>query len=108
MTLPAPLTVLSLPAARQTPYFKVDADKGFNYSNSDEAFVCQKKNHFQITCHIHQAGSRPHYVKTADGLKKIDAFVVNFFGVKTESPNQCIKVEQSQSDRTKRCYKPVV
>ncbi|XP_043195479.1 myelin regulatory factor-like isoform X3 [Amphibalanus amphitrite] len=92
----------------QTPYFKVDADKGFNYSNSDEAFVCQKKNHFQITCHIHQAGSRPHYVKTADGLKKIDAFVVNFFGVKTESPNQCIKVEQSQSDRTKRCYKPVV
>ncbi len=29
-------------------YFKVDADKGFNFSNADDAFVCQKKNHFQV------------------------------------------------------------
>ena len=30
------------------PYYKVDADKGFNFSNADDAFVCQKKNHFQV------------------------------------------------------------
>lgn len=26
----------------------MDADKGFNFSNADDAFVCQKKNHFQV------------------------------------------------------------
>lgn len=31
-----------------TPHYRVDADKGFNFSNSDDAFVCQKKNHFQV------------------------------------------------------------
>ena len=36
---------------RVNPLFQVDADKGFNYSNPDESFVCQKKNHFQVTTH---------------------------------------------------------
>jgi len=30
------------------PSYRVDADKGFNFSNTDDAFVCQKKNHFQV------------------------------------------------------------
>lgn len=30
------------------PHYRVDADKGFNFSASDDAFVCQKKNHFQV------------------------------------------------------------
>lgn len=30
----------------------VVADKGFNYSSSDNCFVNQKKNHFQITVNI--------------------------------------------------------
>jgi hypothetical protein len=34
---------------RSLPNYRVDADKGFNFSNTDEAFVCQKKNHFQVT-----------------------------------------------------------
>ena len=33
---------------RPSPQFRVDADKGFNYSFADEAFVCQKKNHLQV------------------------------------------------------------
>ena len=33
---------------RPPPLFRVDADKGFNYSFADEAFVCQKKNHLQV------------------------------------------------------------
>lgn len=28
--------------------FEVEADKGFNFSSIDNAFVCQKKNHFQV------------------------------------------------------------
>lgn len=33
---------------RPIPHYRVDADKGFNFSNVDDAFVCQKKNHFQV------------------------------------------------------------
>ncbi|XP_066974389.1 myelin regulatory factor isoform X6 [Macrobrachium rosenbergii] len=86
--------------------FRVDADKGFNFSNPDDAFVCQKKNHFQVTVHF-QTTSEPVFVKTPDGLQKIDCFYVHFFGVKTESPSQMIRVEQSQSDRTKKAFHPV-
>jgi hypothetical protein len=34
---------------RPVPHYRVDADKGFNFSNADDAFVCQKKNHFQVS-----------------------------------------------------------
>ena len=35
------------------PFFlQVSADKGFNFSNLDDAFIAQKKNHFQLTCHV--------------------------------------------------------
>ena len=34
---------------RPIPHYRVDADKGFNFSNADDAFVCQKKNHFQVS-----------------------------------------------------------
>ena len=39
---------LSIFIYRSPPQFRVDADKGFNYSFADEAFVCQKKNHLQV------------------------------------------------------------
>ncbi|XP_035708827.1 myelin regulatory factor-like protein isoform X4 [Folsomia candida] len=89
-----------------TAYFKVDADKGFNFSNADDAFVCQKKNHFQITCHAKYHGNAK-YVKTADGFKPVDGFCIHFYGVKAESPNHSIKIEQSQSDRSKKPFHPV-
>ncbi|XP_065348019.1 myelin regulatory factor isoform X2 [Cloeon dipterum] len=89
------------------PHYRVDADKGFNFSNADDAFVCQKKNHFQITCHVQLQGEA-HFVKTAEGLKKISSFHLHFYGVKVESPTQTIKVEQSQSDRSKKPFHPVL
>ncbi|GFY42564.1 myelin regulatory factor [Trichonephila inaurata madagascariensis] len=49
-----------------SPNFRVDADKGFNYSNADESFVCQKKNHFQVTVHV-QPVAEAHYVRTLKG-----------------------------------------
>nr|CAD7433161.1 unnamed protein product [Timema monikensis] len=90
-----------------TPFYKVDADKGFNFSNADDAFVCQKKNHFQITCHAQLQGEAQ-FVKTPEGLKKIGSFHLHFYGVKVESPSQTIKVEQSQSDRSKKPFHPVL
>ncbi|KAH9416977.1 hypothetical protein DERP_011706 [Dermatophagoides pteronyssinus] len=88
--------------------YRVDADKGFNFSNADDAFVCQKKNHFQVTVHI-QIVANPFYVKTlsTEIFQKIDNFYLHFYGVKVESPTQTIKVEQSQSDRSKKAFHPV-
>ena len=85
--------------------YRVDADKGFNFSHADDAFVCQKKNHFQVTVHV-MAYGQPRFVKTPEGPKKVDQFFIHFYGCKTESPTQTIKVEQSQSDRSKKPFHP--
>lgn len=61
----------------------------------------------QITCHVQQAGE-PYYVKTSEGLKKVDNFFLHFFGAKAEAPTQMIRVEQSQSDRSKKPFHPVL
>lgn len=103
----SPLPVHHFSFFRPIPNYRVDADKGFNFSNTDDAFVCQKKNHFQVTVHV-QAIGEPQYVHTCDGLKKIDDFYLHFYGVKVESPTQTIKVEQSQSDRSKKPFYPVL
>ncbi|XP_030377805.1 uncharacterized protein LOC115626563 [Scaptodrosophila lebanonensis] len=87
-------------------FYRVDADKGFNFSVSDEAYVCQKKNHFQVTCHARLQGDAK-FVKTPSGLEKIKSFHLHFYGVKFEAPNQTIRVEQSQSDRSKKPFYPV-
>ncbi|XP_019934282.2 myelin regulatory factor isoform X5 [Paralichthys olivaceus] len=89
------------------PTYRVDADKGFNFSLSDDAFVCQKKNHFQVTVYVGMLGD-PKYIKTSDGLQPIDCFYLKLNGVKVEAINQSISVEQSQSDRSKRPFKPVL
>lgn len=63
------------------PTYRVDADKGFNFSVGDDAFVCQKKNHFQVTVYIGMLGE-PKYVKTPEGLKPLDCFYLKLHGVK--------------------------
>lgn len=69
------------PRFRVPPAYHIDTDKGFNYSPADEAFVCQKKNHFQVTVHIGVA-TEPQYVRTPSGLQKIDHFQIKVFGIK--------------------------
>lgn len=93
--------------SRPTPHFRVDADKGFNFSNSDDSFVCQKKNHFQITCHAQLHGNGV-YVKTPNSIEKVRTFHLHFYGVKLEAPAQTIRIEQSQSDRSKKPFYPVL
>lgn len=44
-----------------TSGFYVEADKGFNFSQWDESFVCQKKNHFQVR-YCKQSIKRYHYM----------------------------------------------
>jgi len=65
----------------------VDADKGFNFSPQDDSFVCQKKNHFQVTLHVTVEGC-PKFVRLPDGgAAQIHGFYVTFHGIKvaTES-----------------------
>lgn len=61
--------------------YHVVTDKGFNFSTADDAFVCQKKNHFQITVHIRITG-QPKYVKTQQGRKPIEKFYLKAYGIK--------------------------
>ncbi|XP_061438724.1 myelin regulatory factor-like protein [Rhineura floridana] len=86
--------------------YYIVTNKGFNFSTADDAFVCQKKNHFQITVYIQVVG-HPKFVKTHLGLKPAEAFYLKVFGIKMEAPNQVIIAEQSQSDRSKKPFYPV-
>ncbi|KAG8439675.1 hypothetical protein GDO86_005739 [Hymenochirus boettgeri] len=86
--------------------YQVITDKGFNFSVVDDAFVCQKKNHFQVTVHIRVLGS-PKCVQTQMGRNPIESFYLKVFGVKVESTSQTITIEQSQSDRRKHPFNPV-
>ncbi|XP_038046808.1 myelin regulatory factor-like protein isoform X2 [Patiria miniata] len=86
--------------------YRVEADKGFNFSVVDDAFVCQKKNHFQVTCHVGINGPAK-YVKTENGLKAVDSYQIHLHGIKVEALNSYIRVEQSQANRSKRPFQPV-
>ena len=75
----------------KTPVVKVTADKGFNFSQVDDAFIAQKKNHFQLSCHISKEGEHE-LVSTESGYNKIEYLQLNFYGVKKEAPEQKIQV----------------
>ncbi|XP_041472387.1 myelin regulatory factor-like isoform X1 [Lytechinus variegatus] len=85
--------------------YKVEADKGFNFSVSDDSFVCQKKNHFQVTAHLCVNGI-PQMVQTESGTKTIDSVCIHINGIKVEAMNSYIRVEQSQADRSKKPFVP--
>ncbi|XP_050995666.1 myelin regulatory factor-like protein [Acomys russatus] len=86
--------------------YHVVTDKGFTFSPVDDAFVCQKKNHFQITVHIQVWGS-PKFVKTQMGLQPIEMFYLKAFGIKVEAVSQVVTIEQSQADRSRQAFEPV-
>lgn len=70
--------------SRSPPAYHVDADKGFVYSTTDEAFVCQKKNHFQVTVHIGVA-TEPRYIRSPRGPQEVDHFLIRVFGIKVNA-----------------------
>jgi hypothetical protein len=98
--------------SRNLPEFLVEEDKGFFYSHFDESFVCQKKNHFQISTYTRVA-SEPVYCKpssaSAVGLfHEIDKIELNIYGVKKEEswPLEKIQVKQSDASRRHMNYEP--
>ena len=93
---------------RNHPIFNVEADKGFFFSNFDRAFVCQKKNHFQITTHT-TLKQIPVYCKPKNEsyYHKIASFQLQFYGIKEDALLQIVQIKQSDSDRKPFDYKPV-
>ena len=78
------INMCSYSISRPPPNYCVDADKGFNLTTSDETFVCQKKNHFQITTQISMA-TAPTALRTNGQVHKIDDFYLHFYGIKVSS-----------------------
>ena len=75
--------------------YRLDGDKGFNFSQIDKAFVCQKKNHFQITSCL-SFSDGPQYVMSSEGPKQVEGFFMHFYGVKV-----CISLAYAHACR--RC-----
>ena len=69
----------------------MSADKGFNFSTVDDAFIAQKKNHFQLTCNVVKEGAHE-LVATEAGFRQIEHLQLNFYGVKSEAQEQRIQV----------------
>jgi hypothetical protein len=87
--------------------FTVETDKGFVFSVVDDTFVCQKKNHFQVTVTtvFHRT---PKFIKIKDGsIQPVDKFVLHLHGVKLESVGTTIKLEQSMTDRRRSEFTPI-
>lgn len=83
------VAILSSCLCRPAVEYHIVTDKGFNFSAVDDAFVCQKKNHFQITVHIRITG-HPKYVKTQLGMKPIEKFYLKVFGIRASIYLLCV------------------
>ena len=111
--------------AVSTPiYLTCAVDKGFKASAA-EGFICQKKNHFQVSVVVctpelpayvavdparsrssSSSGGTGANAAAAGCREKIVDFVVDMHGVKTENHARVIKLEQSCTDKLKRPYVP--
>jgi len=92
--------------------FQVEADKGFNFSPIDDAFVCQKKNHFQVTASVQLSGAPTSVlVQGPTGhaqYEPIQHLRLAVWGLKDEIPPGSVGIEQSHVDRTKKPFMPEV
>jgi len=87
--------------------FRVQVDKGFKYSRSCNAYICQKKNHFQVTVTL-QVPVDIAYVATSAGFARVSGLSILMHGIKLETPANKVQLDQSQQDRTKKMFKPVM
>lgn len=85
--------------------FEVKADKGFEFKVIDNAFVCQKKNHFQVSVALNIKGV-PKYVQIDNQLRPIFGCFLAIWGLKDETPQSTVDIEQSHVDRTKKPFEP--
>eukprot|EP00038_Savillea_parva_P009941 m.186824 g.186824 ORF g.186824 m.186824 type:complete len:509 (+) comp16881_c0_seq1:160-1686(+) len=83
--------------------FTAEVDKGFKKSVQHSAFICQKKNHFQVTVSAQFAGT-PSYVVTSSGVMAINKLVLKLYGVKCEKEGEVVPLDQSMQNRSKKPF----
>jgi len=87
--------------------FTLDVEKGFVYSPVDKAFICQKKNHFQMS--VKFAPIQNAFVKLPNGkLVTADNLFLCVHGLKCENRGSVVTIEQSRRpDRTRHPLSPI-
>lgn len=93
-------------SSRAPPTYHVDTDKGFIYSVADESFVCQKKNHFQVTVHIGMA-AEPQYVQTPSGPQQVNHLLIKVFGVKVGTSGLHRFFKNQRQNQRQNFFKPL-
>jgi hypothetical protein len=88
--------------------FNVQVDKGFSHSPQDQAFVCQRKNHFQMTVTMDML-DQPRFAQLVPGrmLQPIQEVFLCVHGIKAEANTTAIPIEQAQVDRSKCILQPI-
>lgn len=90
------------------PGFRAEVEKGFKHCKEMESWVCQKKNHFQISLAV-KMQAQPAFVSTRSGLLKVSGLFVNVHGIKLPvmgGQSAVTPLEQSLSDRSKQPFAP--
>ena len=88
----------------------IQADKGFVYSPLDKAFVCQRKNHFQLSVSLPAADTREAlYIDAGPGkpLHALTDVFVYVHACKVEDSASIIQVEQASSNRSRAPFEPI-
>jgi hypothetical protein len=88
--------------------FEVEVNKGFQYSPIDKAFVCQRKNHFQMTVSLDTL-NQPRYAQLGPGrpLQPVKDVFVCVHGIKSEADGVVVPIEQARVDRSRGVLQPV-
>ena len=81
------------------PEMTVEARKGFVYSAFDNAFVCQKKNHFEVVVTV--SSFEPAMLQIGSNLYPITQLAIGIVGKKLGSPGAEVVIERSAQDRSR-------
>ncbi|XP_028407921.1 myelin regulatory factor-like [Dendronephthya gigantea] len=74
---------------------------------AESVFICQKKNHFQISLNLEISADSQTVVQVENAYQPVICYKVHLYAIKAESAQKKITMEQSTADRTKRPYTPV-
>lgn len=85
----------------------IEIDKGMTFSAADKAFVCQRKNHFQVTVAIHTPSQTVYLQRHGGYLQPLtDDLFVTIHGQRVEN-GKMVLIEQGKLDRSKSVMQPV-
>ncbi|XP_046840657.1 myelin regulatory factor-like [Xenia sp. Carnegie-2017] len=91
----------------EEPCLHITCDKGLSFSPAESVFICQKKNHFQISLNLEMVFGNATLVEVDGAFERVNFCKIHLYALKAESPQKKVNIEQSSADRSKRPYVPV-